>query len=248
MARNDNKLQRESGGSRIVTVLIAIVIIVIWLVVFGIMIKLDVGGIGSNVLYPVLKDVPVVNRILPEASEEQQASEGNYEYTTLKAANARVKELENQLTSNDNTSSANADYIAQLEAEVAKLKRYKDNEDAFNQRVKDFDEKVVFNDNAPDISDYRSYYEDIEPKNAEDIYRLVLDAQQYSEKAEELGTYYSNMEPEAAARTLSEMTEDLDLVCDIIENMNEKKAAAILQAMDSAYAAQITKKISAVSK
>lgn len=44
-----------------------------------------------------------------------------------------------------------------------------------------------------------------------------------------MATYYSNMEAASAAQTLQEMKEDLDLVCDIIENMPEKKAAAILQ-------------------
>ena len=39
---------------------------------------------------------------------------------------------------------------------------------------------------------------------------------------------------------------DLRLVCDIIEHMGEKQAAAILQELDPDYAAQITKKISAV--
>jgi len=42
------------------------------------------------------------------------------------------------------------------------------------------------------------------------------------------------------------MSEDLDLVCDILENMKESQAAQILQNMDSDYAAQITKKIAAV--
>ena len=75
------------------TALIALIIIIIWLVVFAFLIKLDVGGIGSNVLYPVLKDVPLVNKILPSVSEEQQAEEGNYKYTTLKSANARIDNL-----------------------------------------------------------------------------------------------------------------------------------------------------------
>ena len=234
MAKNDdNMLDREKGGSRIVTVLIALAIIAIWLVIFACLIKFDVGGIGSNVLYPVLKDVPVVNRILPTPSEEEQAKEGNYEYTTLKSANARIKELESQLDSENGTTTANADYIADLEAQVKKLQKYKDSEDAFN-------------DKAPDISEYQSYYEQIQPDNAEKIYRQVLKKQQYSKKAETLGTYYANMDAAAAAVRLSEMTEDLDLVCDILQNMQEKKAAAILEQMDSAYAAQITKKISAV--
>ncbi|MBO5484170.1 MAG: hypothetical protein J5979_03040 [Lachnospiraceae bacterium] len=248
MARkDDNIIEREKGGSRLVTVLIALAIIAIWLVVFACLIKFDVGGIGSNVLYPVLKDVPVINRILPVPSEEEQAREGNYQYNTLKAANARIRELENQLASQDSTTTANSDYIADLEAQVRRLQRYKDSEDAFNKRVQAFDEKVVFNEKAPDISEYRSYYEEISPENAEKIYRQVLDKMRYSEQAEKLATIYSNEDPAYAAKILSEMTENLELVCDILENMSEKKAAAILQEMDSVYAAQITKKISAVN-
>lgn len=253
MAKKDDKKnkdfdQQESAGSKLVTALIAIIIIIIWLVVFAFLIKLDVGGIGSKVLYPVLKDVPVVNKILPNASEEQQASEGDYKYTTLKSANARIKELEGLLDSETGTTDANSDYIKELEDKVKSLQKYKDNVDAFNKRVSEFDEKVVFNDNAPDISEYRKYYEEISPDNAEKIYRQVVLDERYSEKAEELANYYGNMEAASAAKTLQEMSEDLDLVCDIIENMGEKKAAAVLQEMDSTYAAQITKKISAVDK
>lgn len=240
--------EKESGGSKLVTALIAIVIILIWLAVFAFLIKMDVGGIGSKVLYPVLKDVPVVNKILPTASEEVQAEEGDYQYTTLKAANERIKELESKLKSENGTTDANSDYISELEAQIKKLQRYKDDYDAFKKRVKEFDEKVVFNKKAPDISEYEKYYEEIEPKNAEDIYKQVLLKLQYTKKAEELGKFYANMDADKAAARLSEMSEDLDLIKDILENMSEKQAAAILQEMDVDFAAQITKKISAVKE
>lgn len=244
--KDDNVIDRESGGSRVVTVLIALIIIAIWLAVFACLIKFDVGGIGSNVLYPVLKDVPVVNKILPIPSEEDQARDGNYDYTTLKAANARIRELENMLESGDNTTAANADYIADLEARIKRLQRYQDAEDAFNKRVLEFDEKVVFNDKAPDISEYASYYEQISPENAEKIYRQVVKQQQYTKQAQWLATTLSSQDAASAAAMLSQMTEDLDLVCDILRNMSEKNVAAILQEMDSVYAAQITKKLSMV--
>ena len=61
MAKKDknkeNKVSTdESTGSKIVTMLIVLVIVVIWLAIFGVLIKLDVGNFGSEVLYPVLKD------------------------------------------------------------------------------------------------------------------------------------------------------------------------------------------------
>lgn len=244
MAKKDKTKENESGGSKLVNAIIVLVIILIWLAVFAFLIKLDVGGIGSNILYPVLKDVPVVNKILPSPSEEMQASEDNYKYTTLKSANARIKELESQLEAQGGTTAANSDYIANLEAEVKNLQKYKDQMDEFDKRVAEFNEKIVFNDNAPDISEYRSYYESIEPENADKIYRQVMQRERYNEKAKELATYYANMEAESAAQVMSEMDEDLDLICDILQNMSEKQAAAILQAMNTEYAAQITKKIS----
>ena len=244
MAKKDKTKENESGGSKLVNAVIVLVIILIWLAVFAFLIKLDVGGIGSNILYPVLKDVPVVNKILPSPSEEMQASEDNYKYKTLKSANERIKELESQLEAQGGTTAANSDYIANLEAEVRNLQKYKDQMDDFDKRVAEFNEKIVFNDNAPDISEYRSYYESIEPENAEKIYRQVMQRERYNEKAKELATYYANMEAESAAQVMSEMDEDLDLICDILQNMSEKQAAAILQAMNTEYAAQITKKIS----
>ena len=83
----------------------------------------------------------------------------------MKSANDRINELEKRLESETGTTTANSDYISELEAQVKKLQKYKDEQDAFEKRVKEFDQKVVFNDNAPDISEYRKYYEEIEPAN-----------------------------------------------------------------------------------
>lgn len=52
----------EKGGGRLMLVLTTILIIAIWMGIIGILIKTDVGGFGSTVLYPLLKDVPYVNK------------------------------------------------------------------------------------------------------------------------------------------------------------------------------------------
>ena len=64
---NIDELDDESGKSgKLVSILVAMLIIVIWLVIFALLIKMDVGGVGS-MLRPFLKNVPVINRILPES-------------------------------------------------------------------------------------------------------------------------------------------------------------------------------------
>ena len=66
----------EKGGGRLILVLTTILIIAIWMGIIGILIKTDVGGFGSTVLYPLLKDVPYVNKILPQPEETVEQTEG----------------------------------------------------------------------------------------------------------------------------------------------------------------------------
>ena len=126
MAKKDNKDEQEvkndeSAGGKFITILIVLVIVIIWLAIFGVLIKLDVGNFGSEVLYPVLKDVPVVNMILPTPAEKEDGEEK--EYDNLAEANARIKELESQLAASKNAGSANSSEVEELQAEGLQLSR-----------------------------------------------------------------------------------------------------------------------------
>lgn len=58
------------------------------------LIKLDVGGFGSGVLAPVIKDVPYLNKILPDSvTEEVSTEDSQYAYTNLDDAINRTKSL-----------------------------------------------------------------------------------------------------------------------------------------------------------
>lgn len=232
---------KEKTGNKIVSFLIALVIVIIWLAVFALLIKLDVGGFGSKVLTPVLKDVPIVNQILPNSQNTDE--EGNT-YRTLDEALARIKELELQLDSMDSSGSANSDYISELETENARLKEFEDNQKEFEKRVADFEENVVFNDKAPDIEEYKAYYESIDPDNAAKIYKQVVEQIQADQSLVEQGERYAKMEPANAAQILEVMTGDLDLVCGILKNMKTEESAAIIAEMSPEYAAKVTKKMS----
>lgn len=243
----ENGEKGEKGGSRIITVIIALVIVIIWLGVFALLIKLDVGGFGSNVLRPILKDVPIISQILPAGSDEEYAKDNEYPYKNLAEAIAKIKELEAQLDSVNKSGTANSDYIDQLTAEITRLRVFEDNQKEFEERQKEFDKEVVFNNNAPDISEYAKYYEGINPENAEEIYAKVIEQQQVDKKIIEQAGRYAKMEPAAAAEILEIMTAgDLDLVCGILSNMKQDQSALILAEMERATAAQITKKMALV--
>lgn len=246
--RKDNVAEtalEETAGSKIITFLIVLIIVIIWLAVFGVLIKLDVGNFGSEVMYPVLKDVPVVNWILPEPSSDETETK---EYDNLTEANARIRELESQLAAKNNAESANGDELDDLQAEIKRLKKFEENQKLFAERVKEFDEEVVFNDKAPDTEEYKKYYEDIEPDNAEDIYREVCKKFEYTQEIRDQAETYSKMEPANAAAIIEEMSNDLTLVASILDCMQTSKSALIIENLKPTTAAQVTTKMTAMKK
>ena len=229
-------------GGKLIMGFVVLLIILIWLVIFAFLVKMDVGGFGSTVLFPVLKDVPYVNRILPGIEEYIPAEEDEYAaYTTVEEAVDRIKELEVEIEELKETGTQNSDYIAELEAASAELAEYKANEAAFEETKEKFYEEVVFSDNAPDIDEYKTYYESIEPENAEAIYKQVVSQIQTDEEIEDYVKAYSSMKAKDAAAIFDTMTDDFDLVCEILSAMDASTRADILAAMSEENAAIITK-------
>ena len=231
----------EKKGGRIPGILIATLIIAIWLVIFGLLIKMDVGGFGSTVLRPLLKNVPVVNKILPAASDQEIAADSGSKYKNLTEALARIKVLEQELNTYEGSSTNSADKIAELTAEVSRLKIFEDNQANFEALKKKFDEEVVFNAKAPDITQYKTWYESIDAANAATIYQQVLEKINYTQQVKDWADAYSKMEPKNAAAILQEMTGDMNLVSAILLNMKTSQRGLILAQMDTVYAAKITK-------
>ena len=169
-------------------------------------------------------------------------------YDNLTEANARIKELESQLAATSSSDSANGSEVEQLRAEVARLKKFEDNQKKFAERVKEFDQNVVYNSKAPDTEEYKKFYEEIEPDNAEEIYREVCRRFEYSQEIKDQADTYAKMTPESAAAVMEEMSNDLTLVASIMDCMQASKSALILQNMQPTTAAQVTTKMTAMKK
>lgn len=233
----------KSVGSKIVVAIIVLMVILIWLVVFALLVKLDVNGLGSSVLRPLIKDIPVVNRILPDVSEEQLAYENDYPYDSLEDAIAKIKELEKENSALQKDKESAEKTVTDQQTEIDKLKVYEEDQQAFEERVNEFEKNVVFADQAPDIEEYKKYYESINPTNAEEIYRQVIEQLQYSNAIKEKAEIYRKMKPDAAAKILEVMTADIDTVAQMLLSMRATESSAILAAMDTTAAAKITKKM-----
>ncbi len=231
----------ETIGGKIAIFFVTIIIIVIWLAIILLLIKWDVGEFGSTVLGPMLKDVPYVNQILPDSYLEELSTENDeYAFDSMDIAVERIKALEIALAEAQNTSTDNAAYIAELESQAAELQRYKQEEAAFEAEKQKFYEEVVFSDQAPDIEQYKEFYESIDPATAEVIYRQVVEQTEADDEIKSYVNTYANMKPKEAAAIFNTMTKNLKLVARILKEMDEQSRADILGKMDAETAAKVT--------
>lgn len=230
----------ESGGFSVF--LVTAIIILVWLGIIGLLIKLDVGGFGSQVLAPVLSDVPVLNKILPESEETESTTGEDYGgYSNLKDAVNDVEALKVQLESAQATVNADAEKITELQNEVTRLKTFEDKQLEFQRIKNEFYEEVVYAEKGPGADEYIKYYESMDPETAENLYKEVVKKEAVSDEIKEYAQAYSEMKPKQAAAIFEGMTDNLDLVAKILGVMEPDDRGAILGVMDSTVAAKITK-------
>lgn len=238
-----DEFEEESGGGKAAVLFVTLMIIVIWLAILAVLIHFDVGGFGSTVMQPILKNVPYVNKILPKTEEEETKTkeDSKYPYKTVDEAVAYIKELEKELADAKESNSENDAYVADLEAQAAQWKEYKENEQKFEEEKAKFYKEVVFSDQAPDINEYKKYYESIDPQNAENLYKQVVEQQEKDDDMSDYVKAYSQMKPKQAAAIFDTMTDNLELVAKILSAMKADARGDILGNMKTDTAAKVTK-------
>ena len=236
---NGDENEGKSGGGIIGTILLTLLIIIVWLAIICLLIKLDFGGFGSTILRPIIKDIPVVNMILPDAPADAKPEDEKYPYATLKDAIEQIKYLELQIE--ELQKSGGSAEVANLKAEVKRLKAFEEAQTRFETARKEYYEEVVFGDKAPGAEEYKKYYESIDAASAEELYKQAVQQVEATAKAKEYAETYANMKPKQAAALMEKMPDDLKLVASILENMEVDARAKILDAMSSEFAAQVTK-------
>lgn len=242
IAKQEDELDEGEESNGLMTFGATILIVLLWLAVICAVIKLDIGGFGSGVLAPILKDVPVINRILPGVSLTETTNPDSYGgYTNLKDAVDQIKNLELELERAQNDAAAKQEELDSLKAEVVRLKEFEDKQVEFQRIRTQFYEEVVYSDKGPGAEEFQKYYESMDPTTAEYIYKQVVTRLEESKEVLDYAAAYSSMKPKQAAGIFEKMTDNLDLAARILKTMSAEDRGNILGAMDADVAAKITK-------
>lgn len=244
IANRETEIFDEDGGSAGSVFAVTFVIVLIWFAILCLIVKLDVGGFGSSVLTPLLEDVPFVNKILPESvetgsGEEEEDICGGYD--DLREAVDYIKELELELERAQSDDSARAEEVAQLQAEVERLKTFEESQVEFQRIKTEFYEEVVYAENGPGMEEYRKFYEAMDPATAEYLYKQVVQQIEESDEVKDYASAYAAMKPKEAAAIFESMTDNLNLAARILGVMEAEDRGKILGVMNPEIASKITK-------
>ena len=234
----------EEEGSTGSVFLVTFVIVLIWIAILCLVVKLDFGGFGSNVLTPILKDVPVLNLILPNNTDvviDEEEGDAYGGYSSLQEAVDYIKELELELERAQSAGETSADEVAELRAEIDRLETFEDSQVEFQRIKTEFYEEVVYADKGPGIEEYRKYYEEMDPATAEYLYKQVIQQQETDQEIQDYAQAYAEMKPAQAAAIFEAMTDDLDLAAKILNQMSAEDRGNVLGAMNAETAARLTR-------
>lgn len=242
ISKQEDELEEDEGGNGVVTFFATVLIVFLWLAVICVIVKLDIGGFGSSVLTPILKDVPVVNKILPGTVQTETADPESFGgYSSLQEAVDYIKQLELELERVQNASAQKDTDLESLTAEVLRLQEFEKRQTEFQRIEQEFYEEVVYADKGPGAEEYRKWYEEMNPSTAEFLYKQVIMQLQESQEIQDYAQAYSEMKPKQAAGIFEQMTDNLDLAAKILETMGAEERGAILGVMDPEVAAKLTK-------
>ncbi len=230
-AKAEKKLRKKSSKKGAIFIILTVLIILSAILAA---IYLDLFGIRSNLLNDTLEKIPVINNIMPptgesntsKTKEELELEVSNLTSTLLSNAN-KIEELESKLLESQN--------------EIIRLKAFEDEKLDFMADKEAFD--IMVASENPDA--YISFYEEIYPETAEEVYRNLKVSQLSEQELKNYIARFENMKAGNASNILSEMIyTDLDIVIMILENLSNTHSASILEAFDPIDAATVVKRMS----
>lgn len=174
IAKQEEDLGLDEGNG-LVTFGATVLIVALWIAVVCVIVKLDIGGFGSSVLAPILKDVPVLNMILPDSGQTETTDPGSYGgYSSLQDAVDYIRQLELELEQVRTASNAKDADLEKLRAEVERLGAFEQKQVEFQRIMQEFYEEVIYAENGPGAEEYRKWYEEMDPATAEALYKQVV--------------------------------------------------------------------------
>lgn len=197
-------------------------------------ILVGIGFIFRTSLIDLMKDVPVINKLLPYEQENEEEISKEDLLSQYEAQKQELLVLQEKINSLEEV---NKD----LETRNRVLKEYESNYEAFLEQKTTWDQSIA--ESNPEL--FIQQFEQIYPETAAELYQTLKSQELYTKEQQNLAKTVGDMEEDQAARALEVLlTTDDQLVRMIMQEMKEDKKSLILSSMTSDAAAKVIKLIS----
>lgn len=241
MATNVKKkedVEKKKGGKVVLTLFVLLTVLFVGFIAA---VKFDVLGLGNNFMRPLVGNIPVINLILPPIKEAAATSAENgeaYNFETIEAAVESLKLTEKMLMEKSEEAEKVYEQISLLEQEILRLKAFEDGFVEFEASKQLFYEEVA---KASGEQNFTTWYETMNPTIARSMYEELILKGINEEELASLILMYGAMKPANAAPILEIMAStQINMVASILKGVEAKQAGAILSAMNTDVAANLT--------
>lgn len=196
-----DELKGNTAKGKAVCVLVFLVLTGLLMGIFVGMVKLDIGGIASDVLSPVIADVPVLRTILPVEMQKKNASELAAEQkqqeaeVAAEAAAAEEAAAEAEAAAEEEA----AEEAQQAAAEEAEAEAEQAAEEAAAEAEAAAEEEAAEEEKA--LQDYVDTYSAMSPKDAASVFDSMM-----PDQVDLIVRILENLTPNQRAAILSKMS------------------------------------------
>ena len=182
-----------------------------------------------------VRNIPIVGTMLiPDEEEVTLAVDRGAPRNELIA---EIERLEVALRQSNERFDLLNESVADLNSEVERLRIFEEERLVLNMEREEFDRLIAHGDPV----NFAQFFENMDPENAEALYRELVVAQQMDREVRRFINTFSAMEDDDAAAIAEEMLArgDMRLVVRILSNLRAEQAGAILAAMEPENAAAV---------
>ena len=251
---NNNFSKKNSILFYVLTIISALLLVA--LIIGGALffaVKNNINGIADS-LGDSIVDIPIMSLALPDEpnpedeknmTEEQVRKKYNQIRVDKVALDKQISDLTNQVEQLNKQLSAkdtNASLLQQQKGtlEKEKLKLTSD----YASLKKDFD-------NASDAiakgdtTEFKKYFEKLDPEHAADLYAEILKDQKISDDVKKYCSIYEAMDASAVAEIMEQMgSGKMTLIIEIMKNLKKDTSGDILAEMTPEFAAKVSEQLS----
>lgn len=214
---------------------------------FYLIVKNNVNGITER-HRSVLKVIPIIKNAVGEDTEDIDGIDYLSSYELKQRYRELLKKHEELSASYEdaqetiqNLQEANRKYLDLFNEYKSKEDKLNKDREKLQEDTEKFQQAVAENN----IDAFIEFFEGMDQQLAQEVYEKVLKERELTVKKKELADILSGMEPESAARIISELgSRHMETVVSILASMNKESAAAILEQIEPAMASEIILRLS----